>query len=200
VEGDPANFFDIEGLARAPVRVDTPPVTVTAQFEGVPLVNIIGNRRPPGGHNEEAGTFFTQIQYWEDQADDAISELANNAGEGGNDFLTFADCAWDSFKDHYGLTAAAGVSSVFAIPIPKTVVPPFRQIGSPNTNLLSVLGHFVEVNIPRVGVAGRASTNLLRIAGRLNPYLAVGLAAVDAVAITSGAADCYQKKKDEAMK
>jgi hypothetical protein len=97
-------------------------------------------------------------------------------------------------------TAAAGVSGVFAAPIPKSLVPPYRQIASETTNLLSVIGHFVEVNVPRIAVGSRATTNLLRLAGRVNPYLAVGLAAVDVVLITKGAADCYGAKKDAEMR
>jgi hypothetical protein len=162
---------------------------------GVPIQDIVSSRRLSG--YEEAGTFITQIQIWEDQLDDAVSTLSNDAGKDGSSFLKFANCAWDSFKNHFGLSAAAGVSGVFAAPVPKKVVPPFRQIGSPTTNLLSVLGHFVEVNIPRVGIAGRATTNLLRVAGRLNPYLAVGLAAVDAAVITRDAIECYEDGANE---
>jgi hypothetical protein len=162
---------------------------------GTPLVDIIGVRRDPD-RRQEGPTFITQLQIWEDQLDDALAVLTNDAGEEGNQFFEFADCAWDAFKNHFRLSAAAGTSGIFAAPIPKRVVPPYRQIGSPTTNLLSVLGHFAEVNIPRVSIAGRATTNLLRVAGRVNPYLAVGLAVVDAAVIAKDAADCYQQKKD----
>jgi RHS repeat-associated protein len=99
-------------------------------------------------------------------------------------------CFVKSFADYYGLTAGAGLSALLAIPISKSVVPPYRQIGARTTNLLSVLGHFVEVNVPRI----LESSNLFRIAGRANPYVAVGLAAIDIAAIGKATYDCYVSK------
>jgi hypothetical protein len=137
-----------------------------------------------------------QSDIWESQLDTAVSDLASDKDGLGKKLLDFADCAWESFKDHYGLSTVAGVSGIFATPIPKNLVPPYRVIGTPTTNLLSVIGHFVELNIPRISVAGRASTNLLRVAGRVNPYLAVGLSALDAATIANDASECYKNKND----
>jgi len=53
VEGDPVNFYDPVGLARATLFVETPPITVTASAPGVPLTDIISSRRP----EYSAGTF-----------------------------------------------------------------------------------------------------------------------------------------------
>ncbi|HEY0758998.1 MAG TPA: hypothetical protein VGD59_07075 [Acidisarcina sp.] len=72
-------------------------------------------------------------------------------------------------------------------------MPPFRMIGEPTTNLLSVLGHYVEINVPRITIDGLASTNLLRIAGRANPYVAGALLAVDVGMISYDTYQCYQK-------
>jgi RHS repeat-associated protein len=58
VADDPINYSDRVGLARAPIRIETPPVTVTATFTGVPIDDIVGSRRDPSRHWEEAGTFI----------------------------------------------------------------------------------------------------------------------------------------------
>jgi hypothetical protein len=120
----------------------------------------------------------------------------NNEKQDSNsiDWSKIASCTLSSTADQYGLTAAAGVSGLLSVPLPKWLVPPYRQIGSDTTNLLSVLGHYVEVNVPRITIGGRASTNLFRILGRVNPYVAAGLAAGDAIAIGYGTYHCYQGK------
>jgi RHS repeat-associated protein len=64
------------------------------------------------------------------------------------DWKKVGSCLVDSTLNHYGLTAAAGASGALAIPISKSLVPPYRMIGEPTTNLLSVLGHYVEINVP----------------------------------------------------
>jgi hypothetical protein len=79
-----------------------------------------------------------------------------------------ASCAGSSALSHYGLGGATAASGALAIPISKAIVPPYRVIGSKTTNLLSVLGHFAEVNVPRIKIGGLGSTNLFRIAGRAN--------------------------------
>jgi len=109
------------------------------------------------------------------------------------DWKKVGSCLVDSTLNHYGLTAAAGASGALAIPISKALVPPFRMIGTPTTNLLSVLGHYVEINVPRITIDGLASTNLLRIAGRANPYVAGALLAVDVGMISYDTYQCYQK-------
>jgi RHS repeat-associated protein len=110
------------------------------------------------------------------------------------DWKKVGSCLVDSTLNHYGLTAAAGASGALAIPISKSLVPPCRTIGEPTTNLLSVLGHYVEINVPRITIDGLASTNLLRIAGRANPYVAGALFAIDAGMITYDTYQCYQKQ------
>jgi uncharacterized membrane protein YgcG len=65
-------------------------------------------------------------------------------------------------------------------------------IGTDTTNILSVIGYYAEINVPRIVIAGRASTNLFRIAGRVNPYIAVALTAADIAAIGSSTYSCYQ--------
>jgi RHS repeat-associated protein len=109
------------------------------------------------------------------------------------DWKKVCSCLVVSTLNHYGLTAAAGVSGALAIPILKSLVPPYRMIGTPTTNLLSVLGHFVEINVPRIMIDGLASTNLLRILGRVNPYVAGALLAIDVAMISYDTYQCYQK-------
>lgn len=109
------------------------------------------------------------------------------------DWKKVGSCLASSTLDHYGLTGVTGLSGLLAIPISKSLVPPFRMIGSPTTNLFSVLGHYAEITVPRITIDGLASTNLLRIAGRANPYVAAGLLAVDAGMIGYGTYQCYQK-------
>ncbi len=103
-------------------------------------------------------------------------------------------CLVDSTLNHYGLTALTAGSGALAIPISKSLVPPFRMIGEPTTNLLSVLGHYVEINVPRITIDGLASTNLLRIAGHANPYVAGALLAIDVGMISYDTYQCYQKQ------
>ena len=102
-------------------------------------------------------------------------------------------CLVSSTLNHYGLTAAAGISGALAFPIPKDLVAPYRVIGADTTNLLSVLGQYVEVNVPRIMVAGRASTNLFRVLGRANPYVAGALLAADIGMISYDTYRCYQR-------
>jgi RHS repeat-associated protein len=61
VQGDPINYNDAAGLARAAIFVETAPITVTASAPGVPLVDIIGLRRDSIYYSEhwlETGTFI----------------------------------------------------------------------------------------------------------------------------------------------
>jgi len=102
-------------------------------------------------------------------------------------------CLVDATLNHYGLTAATGASGLLALPIPKAIVPPYKVIGTPTTNLLSVMGRYVEINVPRIMIAGRTSGNLLRILGRANPYIAGGLLAIDVGMISYDAYGCYQQ-------
>lgn len=107
------------------------------------------------------------------------------------DWSKLGSCLGNSALNHYGLGGATAASGALAIPIPKAIVPPYRVIGSPTTNLLSVLGRYAEITVPRVTIGGLGSTNLLRIAGRANPYVAAGLLAVDAAVIGYDTYQCY---------
>jgi hypothetical protein len=102
-------------------------------------------------------------------------------------------CLVSSAANHYGLTGATAASGVLALPIPKAWVPPYKVIGTPTTNLLSILGRYVDISIPSITIAGRTSGNLLRVAGRANPYVFAGLLAIDAGVIGYNTYNCYQQ-------
>jgi len=87
-----------------------------------------------------------------------------------------------------------------AIPIPKGWVPPYREIGRATTNLRSLLGPLVDVNILRVIARGLGTTNLLRLAGRLNPYLSVALAVSDVTAISIDVYKYYYPQSSQPAK
>ena len=108
------------------------------------------------------------------------------------DWDKFGSCLVNSTLDYYGLTALTAGSAALAVPIPKSLIPPFRMIGKPTTNLLSALGHYIEINVRRITIDGLARTNLLRIAGRANPYVAAALLAIDVGLISSATYQCYE--------
>ena len=103
------------------------------------------------------------------------------------DWKKLGRCLQSSTLNHYGLGAATAASGAAAIPIPKAVVPPYRVIGAKTTNLLSLIGHYVEVNVPRM----LNSSNLFRVAGRANPYVFGALLAVDVAVIGYDTYQCY---------
>lgn len=105
-----------------------------------------------------------------------------------------ADCVKQAIIDHYGLDALTALSGIAAIPIRKDLVPPYRVIGTDTTNLLSLLGHFLRIDAPRLMVGTRASANALRIIGRANPYLFAALAVIDLTVIGKDATDCYKNQ------
>ncbi len=109
------------------------------------------------------------------------------------DWSKVSSCLASSAANHYGLTAATGISGLLALPIPKAIVPPFKVIGTPTTNILSILGRYVDISIPSITIAGRTSGNLLRVAGRANPYVFAGLLAIDAGVIGYNTYNCYQQ-------
>ena len=80
-----------------------------------------------------------------------------------------------------------------AVPIPKSWLgfPIGFGGASRTTNVLSVLGHYVEIGAPRI----MGSTNLLRIAGRLNPYVLGALTAIDAGVIGKCVYDCMNAEE-----
>ncbi len=109
------------------------------------------------------------------------------------DWTKIGSCLASSTANHFGLTAATGVSGLLALPIPKAIVPPYKIIGTPTTNILSILGRYVDISVPSITIAGRTSGNLLRIAGLANPYVFAGLLAIDAGVIGYGTYNCYQQ-------
>lgn len=109
------------------------------------------------------------------------------------DWSKIGSCLASGAANHYGLTGATPASGVLALPIPKAWVPPYKVIGTPTTNLLSILGRYVDISIPSVTIAGRTSGNLLRVAGRANPYVFAGLLAIDAGVIGYNTYNCYQQ-------
>jgi RHS repeat-associated protein len=111
----------------------------------------------------------------------------------GLDWTKIGSCLASSTANHYGLTEATGVSGLLALPIPKAIVPPYKVIGTPTTNILSILGRYVDISIPSITIAGRTSGNLLRVAGRANPYVFAGLLAIDAGVIGYNTYNCYQQ-------
>jgi len=111
----------------------------------------------------------------------------------GIDWSKIGSCLASSAANHYGLTAATAASGVLALPISKAWVPPYKVIGTPTTNLLSILGRYVDISIPSITIAGRTSGNLLRVAGRANPYVFAGLLAIDAGVIGYNTYNCYQQ-------
>ena len=115
----------------------------------------------------------------------------NSGSHDGNKAKILGDCFWNSFLNYYGLDAAAGVSGTLAVPIPKTWLPPYRSIGESTTNLLSWIGHYVDITIPRVTVGGRVTNNLFRLFGRVNPYLAGALFGIDVAFIANRTYNCY---------
>jgi len=106
---------------------------------------------------------------------------------------TITDCLLQSVKDTFGLAAATAASGIAAIPLPKDMVPPYRSIGIDKTNIISVIGFYVRITIPKVSVGALATTNLLRVIGRLNPYVFGALLAIETAAITIKTYDCYEK-------
>jgi hypothetical protein len=96
-------------------------------------------------------------------------------------------CLQSSTLSHYGLGAATTASGGALIPIPKAIVPPYREIGARTTNLLSLIGHYVEINVPRF----LNTNNLFRMAGRANPYVFAGLLVVDIAVIGYDTYQCY---------
>ncbi len=160
-----------------------------------PPINLCPHcKSPPTPQPQAPPAYITFVSFTGvGPAPQSVSEVVVTAKRRsqGIDLSKLGSCLGGSALDYYGLTGAAGVSGLLAIPIPKSIVPPFRSIGTPTTNLLSVLGHYVDISVPAVTIAGRTSTNLFRIAGRLNPYVAAGLFAVDAAVIGYDTYQCY---------
>jgi len=86
-------------------------------------------------------------------------------------------------SENFGLTAATAASAAGAAPISKKWLEyPVLPGASTHTNPISLLGHKFPFKSP---VRLMGTTNLIRIVGRANPYVAVGLAAYDAYSIGS---------------
>jgi hypothetical protein len=175
---------------------------------------VIGDMNDTGGNSVTVTATAPPDFIWSDSGailNDGMSGSGIGGGAGGGgtastgtmmrgsdssliDWERVGSCVVDSTLNHYGFTAAAVGSGTLAIPIPKSLVPPYRVIGERTTNLLSVLGHYVEINVPRIAIDGLASTNLLRIAGRVNPYVAGALFAIDVGMISYDTFQCYKNQ------
>lgn len=206
VNNNPLSNVDPTGMAwtQAQVQVCTPVTTSTISYEG---------ETPSPGSGPALKTachYETQFVWVNDPDSDPSGSNGGGAGGAGGggavgagnkapqkngtpdkpiDWHKIGSCLVSSTLNHYGLTAAAGASGLLAIPISKALVPPYRVIGTPTTNLLSVLGHYAEITVPRM----LESTNLLRIAGRANPYVAGALLAIDVGMISYDTYQCYQQ-------
>jgi len=106
VQGDPVNFYDPQGLARAPIYVETPPMTVTASAPGVPLVDIIGTRRDPSTYWEQGGTFIPLALERELRCERASTpELSNSELES---FLGGVEMDEDERSELFGADGKSG--------------------------------------------------------------------------------------------
>lgn len=84
--------------------------------------------------------------YFNRSAGDSLLNLANK-------------CLGEAIASQFGLNVATGIMGVLTTP--KAAVPPFQKApsyASQYTSLLSSLGHYVEINIPKT----LGTTNLLR--------------------------------------
>jgi hypothetical protein len=96
--------------------------------------------------------------------------------------------------NHFGAGVATVISGILATPIPKEIAPPGRVIGSDTTNILSIIGYYARISIPRIEFAGLGTTNLFRALGRLNPYIFGAHAAYDVAVLTVDTYKCYEGK------
>lgn len=106
--------------------------------------------------------------------------------------MTTVDDIWSCAKEHYGLTVSAAAAGIGGIPISKLrlghhVLPGTSQY----TNIVSHLGvkFFPMTTLPKGSIAAKVAKNtfgtirVFGIIGRSLPYVAVGLAVVDAISI-----------------
>jgi hypothetical protein len=105
------------------------------------------------------------------------------------------DCLGKAFEKRYGPAVAGSVLSIVGMPIPKNWVPPYRSIGAPYTTILSVVGHYIEVNVPRLVWGELATTNLLRFGGRAAGPIGWALLALDVGLITADTWNCYKQSE-----
>jgi RHS repeat-associated protein len=97
------------------------------------------------------------------------------------------ECVGSAVAERYGLTSIAAGISILGAPIPKAWLPPYRVIGTPYTSVLSVIGHYIQVTIPRIS----NTQNLLRLGGRLAGPTGALLMAFDLATISIDAYNCY---------
>ncbi len=123
-----------------------------------------------------------------------ISSVAEIKDEG-----VTVDDLWDCTKEHYGLTASAGIIGAASIPIKKIKLGHYVATGSSKyTNLSSHIGvKFFPRAVLRSGStsarAAKATFGTIRvfgIIGRALPFAAVGLAVFDLISI----GQCVYKK------
>jgi len=101
---------------------------------------------------------------------------------------------WTCVKEHYGLTAATGLSAAGAIPLEKIKLGyKVHPYSSPYTNPISHFGHkfFPRAKLPAGTLVARIAKNsvstvrIFGVIGRVNPFIAAGLAIFDVVSIAS---------------
>lgn len=186
VRNDPVNFTDPLGLCLQPGTGSS-----TGGANGSTIVVTCPRRDPRGtgdGSGSGGGNIFVSIVVSRTPSAIPVPQIA----EGSIDWGKLGQCLQNSALDHYGLLAATAASGAAATPLPKAIVPPFREIGTRTTNLLSIIGHYVEINVPRM----LNSTNLFRIAGRANPYVFGIFLAADVAVISYDTYQCYKSSGD----
>jgi hypothetical protein len=75
--------------------------------------------------------------------------------------------------------------------MPNEWLPPYRVIGNPNTTILSSVGYYLNVTIPRVA----QTANLFRAGGRLAGPVGAALLGWDMASITIDTFDCYRERQ-----
>lgn len=105
---------------------------------------------------------------------------------------TTFDELWACTKEHYGITAFAGLAGAASIPIPKSLLGHAVVAGtSRHTNIISHIGtrFFPQTRLPAnttVARAAKATFGTVRvfgIIGRAMPAIALGLAVIDIMVI-----------------
>ncbi|MCC7155576.1 MAG: RHS repeat-associated core domain-containing protein [Bryobacterales bacterium] len=187
VQGDPVNYHDPAGLMQ---EVPTFRITVTAlsgSMGGMSEIDWALARmywRPndmPGGTGGASQESYDHPQV---SRADAIDKGLSTA----------FDCLVTATRDHFGDTVAHGALTVLGAPMHKGWLPPFRVIGpNPATSILSSVGNFIRIAVPRVA----NTANLLRAVGRISGPVGALLLAYDIATIAMDTWDCYSKRLAE---
>jgi len=195
VRADPINRSDPSGL-----QDQTPTFTVTGYCVG--CVGTFGGAGGGGGPYEAGGHLMWDQSLgdyglWNMGATLSTASIEQEALEFAAMLERAAECIGQAVANHYGLTAAAAGVTALLGPIPKSIVPPFRSIGSSTTTFLSVMGHYFSSSVGRIMTGSLGTPNVLRAAGRIIAPVAgpIGwaLLAVDIAMITSESVGCFQQ-------